>query len=440
MSDNQDYGDRSGKNSYENLFPDNFKACEQTGTRNYQGGGADAEKKKRRRRAAGIVVGAVGLLLMIVGMFIIFSAGFPLQKETQEPVDVYLARETDQYVFAPVQYMTEPVAYYEAMEKLQFYIVLDAEWNPALVCLAKEERQLLEDYVEYLYTKGYDNPPQITEVKGYAQPIDSQLRQLVIQGFADAFGEGYVDESNFQEWFGSYYVQTGQKNSAYKTTNAGFAMCLAGIGAVVVCGLLLYQKPLSAAARREYEEGGSLVVVRGSRLLGILGAFLGALLGGFLWTVVMAWGYVSGWLGILIIIFAHTGYVIGSGRDDILGKAFSMLFGVAMVIPATFLAAGWEYYQMVNESVAGYTSFVSALTQLPHFMDSFGLWKDFKANLITGYGYMTIAAVYYIASFLFNHNSARKKNRKTGAGELDLRQINERAKGCMENENEQNLK
>ena len=417
---------------------DFFKACEQTGN---QGLGSDCPQKNRNsRKSAGIICGILGLLLIVAGIIVVFTAEFTVGQETEEPVDVYLARKTDQYVFAPVQYMTEAVAYYEALDRVQIYIAMDEEWNPAVVCLHNEDRQLIQPYIDYLYSDGTGSAPEVLELKGYAQPFDSELRQMVIEGFAGAFGEGYVDESNFQDWFGGYYVQTGQKSGAYGVSRVGLYLCLAGIAAVIICGWMLYQKPLTAKERKEFEEQGGLVVVKSSRIQGLLGAFLGAVLGGFIWTMVMACGYVSGWLGILIIVFAHTGYVIGSGREDILGRAASILLGVLVVIPATFLAEGWEYYRLLNESVSGYTSFLRALVELPHFMDTFGLWKDFWGSLVRGYGYMVIAMIYYIVSFLFNIDSIKKKEMKSSREELNLRKITESAGRNTETENEQNLK
>lgn len=414
-----------------------FKACEQTRD---QGFGGDAPQKKGDKKKAGIFCGILGVILILAGIIVVFTAGFTTQEEEEEPVDVYQAREKDQYVFAPVQYMTEAVAYYEALDQIQIYIAMDEEWNPAVICLHNEERQLIQPYIDYLYSDGTGSAPEVLELKGYAQPFNSELRQMVIEGFADAFGEGYVDESNFQDWFGGYYVQAGQKSSAYGVSRVGFYLCIAGIAAVVICGGMLYKKPLTAKERKEFEEQGGLVVVKSSKMLGILGAFLGAFLGGFLWTVVMAWGYVSGWLGMLIIVFAHTGYVIGSGREDIFGKVVSFLMGILIVIPATFLSFGWEYYQMVNESVSGYMSFGRVLVLLPHFMNHFGLWKDFIVNLVQGYGYMTIAAAYYIASFFFNIDFDKKKVQETTRKELNLRQINESVGRNTETEDEQNLK
>lgn len=410
----------------------------------------DGDHAVNRKRKIGIALGGLGGLLIAAGLFLVFSAGFSGQQETQEAVDVYLAETEDQYVFAPVQFMTEPVARYGAMDKLQIYIALDEEWNPSVVCLHDEARELIQPYIDYLYLDSADTPPEMLEIKGYARPFDGDLKKMVIEGFAEVFGEGYVNESNFGEWFGTYFVQTGRKSSAYGTSNAGFYLCMAGIAAVVICGALLYKKPGSKAAQYhgqgsgmqgyQYEDQGGLVIVKSSRLLGFLGAVLGALLGGFLWAVVMVLGYVSGWLGILIIVFAHTGYVIGSGREDIFGRVASILLGVLVVVPAAFLAEGWGYYRMVNESVSGYISFARALAELPHFMDSFGLWKDLQTNLIAGYGYMAVAAVYYIGSFFFNHETSWKKKHGKAPEGRSLRQINESVQGQTETEDEQNIK
>jgi hypothetical protein len=53
---------------------------------------------------------------------------------------------------------------------------------------------------------------------------------------------------------------------------------------------------------------GGLVVEKSNVCMGILAAVVGASLGGLLWTVVAALGFIVGWLGVLIIIFANVGY------------------------------------------------------------------------------------------------------------------------------------
>ena len=58
------------------------------------------------------------------------------------------------------------------------------------------------------------------------------------------------------------------------------------------------------------ETSNYLEVHKTYRGRGVIGALLGALLGGVLWAAIGSLGIISGWIGILIVFFAMTGYRI----------------------------------------------------------------------------------------------------------------------------------
>ena len=289
--------------------------------REYQNRTAQPPQKKKNK-IPGMVLLILGAVFLLIGIAIVFVGGNTDMLESENPIDIFQATETDQYVFTAVQYMTDPVAYYEAMENMQFYIVCDSDWYPCVICLHTDELEAFQPYIDWLYSESYDNEPEEMWITGYAQPFDAELAELVIEGFVDNFGDGIVDETNFTEWFGEYYLQVGQKNSAFGLSNVGIFILLLAVVLLVIGGALLYEKP--AYMSSAYANGP--VIQENNIGLGILGALLGALVGGLAWTIVGVLGFVSGWIGALIVFCAFRGYAILSHREDRAGLIISIIF------------------------------------------------------------------------------------------------------------------
>lgn len=363
------------------------------------------EKKRNRKRVPGIILLVLGVLVMIVGILTIALGSNASSLEQEAPVDIYEANATDQYVYTQVQYLTESVAYYEAMENMQFYIALDKDWNPTVVCLHTDEIQAYQPYIDWLYSESYDNEPKETRMVGYSQPIDEELKQFVLEGFEENFGEGYVDEDSFADFFGEYYVQIGQKNDVYHFANAGIILLLVGIVFIVIGVSMLYEKP----QQEENHVSGPVIEDKSNKGLGILGALLGALLGGLLWTVIGVMGYVSGWIGILAVCFAYTGYKMFAKEESTFGVIISLLFSVIVITPATYLTWGWTYYQILNEDISGYTTLLRALTELPQYMTAIDGWGDLVSDIVIGYAFMLVAGIYWLIGNGRNRKKSKSK-------------------------------
>lgn len=226
---NSGYHSPYGSNPYEN-YVKSYKnyACSQS------------SGSVKNSKASGIILLAVGLLLAMGGLGTIFLGAI---LETEEPVavDVCLAEKTNQYVYTQVQYLTEAVAYYDHMEDMQFYIAFDREWNPAVICFDSDELETFEPYIDWLYSDSYENEPRATKAVGYSRSFDRELKKLVIEGYEENFGEGYVDMSNFEDCFGEYYIQVGGKSGFFDSFDAGMLILAAGI-AVTYIGIIVLIK------------------------------------------------------------------------------------------------------------------------------------------------------------------------------------------------------
>lgn len=166
-------------------------------------------------------------------------------------------------------------------------------------------------------------------------------------------------------------------------------MIIAAVIIIVLGGALLYEEP-------------SVVIYSGPIIqanrtgLGIFGAVFGALLGGILWAVIGSLGYISGWIGILIMIFSYKGYEIMAHRRDKFGLIISTVLSIAVIFPATYLSYGWYYYCAVNESVSGYTTLTRALVELAPYMEKIGAWPDYAKDVGMGLIFMLVSGFYFL--------------------------------------------
>lgn len=343
----------------------------------------------RKNTLHGITYLLIGAVLFLTGISFIFVAENADKREQDEAVDIYFASEADEYVSADVQYMTDYIAAYDAMDNMRLYITCDSDWNPAVICMHTDDLPLLQPYMDWLYGEGSETQPQEISVSGYAQPYDDELKEFVIEGFASLAGEGVVDEKNFEEWFGGYYLQLGQKSSSFKIAKYGSWFLL---GAV----LLLFFGSISmkeASKLSHLNESEEPIVQKSHQIRGILGAFVGAVLGGLICAFICAAWEVVFFFSMAIWIMSFLGYDLFGGKESVLGNVACLVFSVAMVFPATYLGYGWNYFCMINRSVGGYIPLLRVLRELPSYLITYEKWYFFKLNAGSGIGFLLICAI-----------------------------------------------
>ena len=79
-----------------------------------------------------------------------------------------------------------------------------------------------------------------------------------------------------------------------------------------------------------------------------------------------------------------------SGKDDTFGTIISIIFCLIIVLPATFLADGWNYYKDMNSFMAGSVSLFRALKEYPTYLTSTDSWDRMLKNIGLGYIFIII--------------------------------------------------
>ncbi len=140
---------------------------------------------------------------------------------------------------------------------------------------------------------------------------------------------------------------------------------------------------------------GNPVIENNRRGLGVLGAALGALVGGLVWTGIGCLGFISGWIAVLIFVLALLGYKLFTKKEDFFGKVISAVFCLIVIFPATWAAYAFSVLKALNENFGGF-SYGEVLLDLGSYMDRYDLWGDFGANLLMGYGFTVLVAGCYL--------------------------------------------
>ncbi len=156
----------------------------------------------------------------------------------------------------------------------------------------------------------------------------------------------------------------------------------------------------------------SPIIEENKRGRGFVGALLGALAGGVIWTAIGCLGFISGWIAILIFFLARFGYQKMAGKMDKFGIVISLVLGLFMIFPATYASYAFSVFRELNSGVTSHFTYWEVLADLYIYLDRYELWGDLIGNLALGYVFTGVAAIYMGASALGNKISSKKAAKK----------------------------
>ncbi len=114
--------------------------------------------------------------------------------------------------------------------------------------------------------------------------------------------------------------------------------------------------------------------------LGIIGAIIGAAIGGLAWII------ISGLSGYLMMYLAIRGYRKLSGFLDKKGQIISLVIVMLMIFFANYMYYALDYciYNSAGSDSLG--NILAAFREVPGYLTTSGKWTDFILSLIIGYG------------------------------------------------------
>lgn len=141
-------------------------------------------------------------------------------------------------------------------------------------------------------------------------------------------------------------------------------------------------------------------------LLGLLGAFTGATIGGLLWFIVGLMGYFAWIAGILALYLAFKGYQIAGGKVGKLGAVLVFILTILIVFIANHAVWAWT----AND---GYDEFYwYAFQNIHHFILSDpSLRMNYLIDVALGVGIITLIGIPFTNS-LYKENSSNYKIRR----------------------------
>ncbi len=153
-----------------------------------------------------------GLFLIVISIFISIIM---IICSNESPIDLKEIKKSEDYAKIDVQVMTDFFAttdYSKSIHKT--YFVWDKE-NVYIVDLDDENKKKLDEIYRYSYSTNDIEAPKSVTIKGIAKKIPSDLKELATQSINKILGEELVNQNNFFDTFGDFYLDTYENKNAH---------------------------------------------------------------------------------------------------------------------------------------------------------------------------------------------------------------------------------
>ncbi|MBQ8814392.1 MAG: hypothetical protein IJZ85_07860 [Lachnospiraceae bacterium] len=444
--------------------------------------------------------------------------------------------------YIEVQYSSDAFAEFDAEAADKLYFMLDEEYNPYIVCVSDSDIAAYAKHQAYTFGETTEIP-EVIRTYGTLMPIEDDLVELAVEGFNWFWGENVVTEENFEEIFGSYYLDTAITDVSGTSPMMILVMIVSVVLLVIMTKrngklkkksretlselesrgeterinaelqdmrtsyfkqigvyltenyLISYSQGLSVSdlrsivgiygvvteknyqlvvrdgaltektvvetknkVNKQWDELTDLVAavsdrvpgleygVNGEKIdgtvdvtqlqqffvarktasalevqhdmanpdgtivtpnyaFGIIGAFVGALVGGIAWFLVGCVGYIAGIVGYLIIYLSAMGFKKGAKVLTKGGAVIAIIFSVVMIFVANYALYAWQFTQAYE----GRFTFMECLGQLGGWMKSDSeVMGGFVKDIAIGYAFTALAGFSTVKSMFGNKKKKEK--------------------------------
>lgn len=363
----------------------------------YEAVGPEVPEKPKEKKGAAILRKVLGVLFILLGLFLVMCGTVSYESETESDAaslfDPYY--DTDARQFMNFNMITDPVASFTLGENHSIYIAMDwQEDGPYfyLLCLSQADFDSYSDIYDFTFDeRDLSEAPRTARAFGYAVEIEDDLRDYTLEYFNQLFGgEITLTEAEFEDCFGSYYLDTTVVPKSENTGSIALILCglfLAVMGIVLIALKKKPAAPAAAAAPSPADDGAAPaweLAPRPNYALGLVGALLGSLVGAVVWVLLYRVGYLAGIAGFLSVFCAIAMFQkLGHGIDK-LGTVLSVLVALAVLVLAGGFAYAWVIVDAINESTPGRSSIGYVLGHFSEMMETLDLWGSFAADMAMG--------------------------------------------------------
>ena len=330
-------------------------------------------------------LGLFGAILLVFGMIALIAGISETNQEPAGGVVAWFDPTTDNEGKQMVEFemISYPFASFEYSDAQGLFFVFDSDMSSFIVCMdmTRFENEFQEIY-EYTFSES-TQIPEAGVVEGYAMPIEEDLRAIAIEEFNVLWDEDILTEENFEEYLGSFYLDTtyqpgAEEESPLSTIFAGIFILAIGIYMIyyVTKGYKKVTKKIQeqsafAEEKEEKEPVKNTVDLPIPRNLfaTLLAVVIGAALGGLVWIFFYKLGRIAAISGYLAVIGAVWGWS-KFGRREMTGGAWGLciLTGIGMIFLANYVSYAWEIEEAINASSPGRAQFMKVLSNMPSLM------------------------------------------------------------------------
>jgi len=125
--------------------------------------------------------------------------------------------------------------------------------------------------------------------------------------------------------------------------------------------------------------------VKSNVVLGTIGAFIGAMLGGVIWIIIGELGFIAGLAGFAMMYFAIKGYSGLSGRLDKKGQIISLIIAFVMIFIANYTSYAINFCKYYFDGNYSINNLINSFKNLSEYLTYVDSWGDFIKNLAIGY-------------------------------------------------------
>ncbi len=196
----------------------------------------DRKLSKNIKTPKGILI--MGLILVIISLVVEGLFILDARDKTTNKVSMIDAEKEDAGAYAciDVSYMTEYFATYSSDEETTkwVYFVFDEDYT-YMANIQGEDLEKLEPILDYTYGEGSEQEkPEPVTICGVTQTVPDKLKDLAIKSYNELYEDEIVNEENFYEQLGLYYLDTTQTPTSDLIGETIFVGIFFAIGLVLV--------------------------------------------------------------------------------------------------------------------------------------------------------------------------------------------------------------
>lgn len=360
------------------------------------------EQKKKTPMWQRILILALGVCLILAGAVGIAQHYLEINEkgESGEALWFDLYSPSEDLQMLEFLFISEPFAEYSYGSSQGFYLVYDEDMYGYIVCMNNDrlEEEFRANY-DYTY-EDIERVPALGYVEGYSVEIDEELKEYALDFCNDFWGEEFLDETNFSDYLGNYYLDTTLEPASEGSISTQVVMIVVGLIFVVIAITKAADVPLQKTEQEERTNqdnpymndtetvsysGSPEVEKPGSLLLALIGSVIGACVGGVLWVLIYKLGYIAGITGCVAAVGALTGFRLLGKRETTGGVVVWCVFiSLVVLLLGNAVAYAWDFTEAFNEGSPGRAEFFTVLKQLPTVLKEYDCVGSFFGDWVMG--------------------------------------------------------